>query len=151
MKIIKPCNIMRAPRASGLLRVTAGQCGVCRYPCRHQSAAGAPRRGRRGSSHIIMKNKHSITHICLTRFNMEMFPVFPLCVPVAPGSMSVCMGNPNISPQCQSPGIGGDSACPPEPPLRFSMVLQYLFGNYQLQRECHSGGGNCNSGIGTSR
>ncbi len=30
-----------------------------------ESAAGAPRRGRRGSSQIIMKNKQSVIHICL--------------------------------------------------------------------------------------
>ena len=41
------------------------------------------------------------------------------------------MGNPKISTNCESPGIGGDSACPPEPPLRFAMVLYYLLWNYR--------------------
>ena len=36
--------------------------------------------------------------------------------------------------------IGGDSACPPEPPLRFAIVLYYLLKNYRSEG-CHSGGG----------
>ena len=39
------------------------------------------------------------------------------------------MGNPKISTNCESPVIGGDSACPPEPPLRFAMVLYHLLWN----------------------
>jgi len=35
---------------------------------------------------------------------------------------------------------GGDSACPPEPPLRFAIVLYYLIWSYR-SRGCHSGGG----------
>ena len=48
--------------------------------------------------------------------------------------------NPKILTKCKLPVIGGDTACPPEPPLRFSIVLYYLFWNYRLQG-CHSGGG----------
>jgi hypothetical protein len=39
------------------------------------------------------------------------------------------MGNPKISTICEI--IGGDSACPPEPPLRFVIVLYYLLWNYR--------------------
>ena len=35
---------------------------------------------------------------------------------------------------------GGDSACPPEPPLRFAIVSYYLLWSYR-SRGCHSGGG----------
>ena len=35
----------------------------------------------------------------------------------------------------------GDSACPPEPPLRFAMMLYYLLWNYRSTGGCHSGEG----------
>jgi len=44
------------------------------------------------------------------------------------------MGNPEFSTNCESPVIGGDSACPPEPPLRFAMVLYFLLWNYPSER-----------------
>src|SRR4030042_1807969 len=37
--------------------------------------------------------------------------------------------------------IGGDSACPPEPPLRFAMVLYYLLGNYRSRGDATAAGG----------
>ncbi len=43
----------------------------------------------------------------------------------------IFMGNPKISTNYESPGIGGDSACPPEPPLCFAMVSYYLHWNYR--------------------
>ncbi len=55
-----------------------------------------------------MRDKYSITHIGLFNF----------------------MGNHKIS-NSESPIFGGDSACPPEPPLRFTMVLYYLLWNYR--------------------
>jgi len=47
--------------------------------------------------------------------------------------------NPEFSTNCKAPAYGGDSACPPEPPLRFKIVSYYLLwviapGGY------HSGG-----------
>ncbi len=47
----------------------------------------------------------------------------------------IFMGNPKISTNCESPGIGGDSACSPEPPLRLVIVLYYLFWNYRSTGE----------------
>ena len=41
---------------------------------------------------------------------------------------------------CKAPVYGGDRACPPEPPLRFMIVSNYLPGRYH-SRGCHSGGG----------
>ncbi len=41
----------------------------------------------------------------------------------------------------ESPVIGGDSACPPEPPLRFAMMSHYLFSGVIAPGGCHSGGG----------
>jgi len=66
-------------------------------------------------------------------YNMEMSPVFPFCVPVAAGIVFVFMGNPKISTNYESPGIGGDRACPPEPLLRFAMVFKYLLWNYRSE------------------
>jgi len=43
----------------------------------------------------------------------------------------IFMGNPKISINCESPIIGGDSARPPEPPLRFTMMSYYSHGNYR--------------------
>ncbi len=43
--------------------------------------------------------------------------------------------NPNISTNCESPIIAGDSACPSELPLRFAMVLYYLLWNYRSRRD----------------
>jgi len=86
------------PPPQGLSEARRGSAVFCKYTYRHRSAAGAPRRGQRGSSQIIWNYKHSITHISLVQFNMEMSPVFPFCVPVAAGIVFVFMGNPhNIS------------------------------------------------------
>jgi hypothetical protein len=45
----------------------------------------------------------------------------------------------------QSPVIGGDSACPPEPLLRFAIVVYYLLWNYR------SRGGATAAGVGLLR
>ena len=50
------------------------------------------------------------------------------------------MGNPKISTNCESPIIGGDSACPPELPLRFAMVLYYLLWNYRYRGDATAAG-----------
>ena len=62
MKIIKPCNFRRIPR----LRASPRHGGAVRC-CKFYDTIrrGAPRRGRRGSSQIIKRYKHSTTHICL--------------------------------------------------------------------------------------
>jgi len=39
--------------------------------------------------------------------------------------------NPEFSTNCKLPVNGGDSACPPEPPLRFAIVSYYLLWNYR--------------------
>jgi len=49
---------------------------------------------------------------------------------VAPGIMSVFMGNPKFSTNYRAPIYGGDRACTPEPPLRLAMVLYYLLWSY---------------------
>ena len=36
--------------------------------------------------------------------------------------------------------IGGDSACPPEPPLRYAMVLYYLLRNYRSRGDATAAG-----------
>ena len=36
--------------------------------------------------------------------------------------------------------FGGDSACPPEPPLRFGMVLYYLLWNYRFRGDATAAG-----------
>ncbi len=36
--------------------------------------------------------------------------------------------------------IGGDSACPPEPPLRYAMVLYYLLWNYRSRGDATAAG-----------
>ncbi len=46
----------------------------------------------------------------------------------------------NFTTNCKLPVNGGDSACPPEPPLRFAIVSYYLLWNYR-SKGCHSGGG----------
>jgi hypothetical protein len=43
------------------------------------------------------------------------------------------MGNPEISTHCESPGIGRDSACPPEPLLCFAMAC--LLWNYRPRED----------------
>jgi len=48
--------------------------------------------------------------------------------------------NLGISTNCESPVIGGNSASPPEPPLRFVMVLYYLLQEGMPQRR---GGRHC--------
>jgi len=59
---------------------------------------------------------------------------------VAPGIMSVFMGNPKISTNCESPIIGGIVPVP-----RTALVLRdgVVFPSLELslQRGCHSGGG----------
>jgi len=69
LKIVKLCNFMRAPR----LRASPRQGGTWSFQVYFltETAAGAPRRGRRCSSQIIMRNKHSITHICLIQFHRK--------------------------------------------------------------------------------
>ena len=59
------------------LRGTAGQCGIYQYAYRHWSAAGAPRRGQRGSSQKIERDNHSITHLCLIQFSWEILSWTP--------------------------------------------------------------------------
>jgi len=54
----------------------------------------------------------------------------------------IFMGNPKISINCESPIIGGDSACPPPktaPVLCDGVVVPSR--ELSLQRGCHSGGG----------
>ncbi len=36
--------------------------------------------------------------------------------------------------------IGGDSACPPNRPLRYAMVLYYLLGNYRFREDATAAG-----------
>ena len=50
------------------------------------------------------------------------------------------MGNPKISTNCESPVIGGDRACPPDPPLRFAIVLYYLLWNYRSRGDATAAG-----------
>jgi hypothetical protein len=50
------------------------------------------------------------------------------------------MGNPEISPHCASPGIGGDSACPTGLPLRFAMMVYYLLWNYRSRVDATAAG-----------
>jgi len=59
---------------------------------------------------------------------------------VAYGIMSVFKGNPKISTNCESPVIGADSACHPETPLRFAMVLNYLLWNYRSRVDATAAG-----------
>ena len=47
---------------------------------------------------------------------------------------------PKISTNCESPIIGGDSARPPEPPLRFAIVLYYLLWNYRSRGDATAAG-----------
>ena len=49
-----------------------------------------------------------------------------LALPEITGILQFSGGNPGISTSCESPVIGGTSASPPEPPLRFAVVLYYL-------------------------
>jgi len=42
------------------------------------------------------------------------------------GIVQFSWGNPACSTGCEVPIIGGDSACPPEPPQRFAIGLCYL-------------------------
>jgi hypothetical protein len=48
--------------------------------------------------------------------------------------------NPDFSTSCESSVIGGDSACPPEPPLRFAMVLYYHHWNYSSRGDATKAG-----------
>jgi len=51
------------------------------------------------------------------------------------------MGNPKISPNCESPIIGRDSACLPELPLHLlAMVVVLPSLELSLQRGCPSSG-----------
>jgi len=50
------------------------------------------------------------------------------------------MVNPKFSTNCRPPVYGGDSACPPEPPLRFAMVLHYLLWNYRSRGNATAAG-----------
>ena len=45
--------------------------------------------------------------------------------------------NLKVSTGCESPGIGGDSACSPEPLLRFAMVT--YSGNYLSRWDAKAG------------
>ncbi len=46
-----------------------------------------------------------------------------------------------FSTNCESFIIGGDRACPSEPPLRFAMGVVVPSLELSFQRGCHSGGG----------
>jgi len=80
------------PPPQGLSEARRGSAVFCKYTCRHRSAAGAPRRGRRGSSQINKRYKHSTTHICLILFSWETqgfeqmvkYPLLEGTVPVPP-------------------------------------------------------------------
>ncbi len=48
--------------------------------------------------------------------------------------------NPEFSTNCKEPVYGGDSACPPEPPLRFAMVSHYLLWNYRSRGDAATAG-----------
>jgi len=43
------------------------------------------------------------------------------------------IGDPMFSTNCKAPVYGGDSACPPELPLRFAIVSYYLFWSYRFK------------------
>jgi hypothetical protein len=47
---------------------------------------------------------------------------------------------PSFSPNGNY-AYGGDSACPPEPPLCLAIALYYLLRNYRNIGRCQSGGG----------
>ncbi len=51
----------------------------------------------------------------------------------------------------ESPGIGGDSACPPEPPLCFEIVLYYLHWNCRPRGMSQRCGRGCITCRGSSR
>jgi len=56
MKIITHCNFYEGSPPQGLSEARRGSAVFTDIHFRNWSAAGAPRRGRRGSSQIIMKN-----------------------------------------------------------------------------------------------
>jgi len=102
---------MRIPRLRASPR-HGGAERCCRYTYTRIRRGGAPS----GAAGFIANNQEVKTfhYVRLfTLFNMEMSPVFPFCVPVTAGIVFVFMGNPKISTKCESPIIGGDSACPP--------------------------------------
>jgi len=47
--------------------------------------------------------------------------------------------NPKFSTNCTTPVNGGDSACPPEPPLRLAIMLYYLLWRHRSRRMPHRG------------
>ncbi len=48
--------------------------------------------------------------------------------------------NPKFSINCKVLIYGGDSACPPEPPLRFVMGLYYLLRNFRSRGNATAAG-----------